>query len=325
VTAGEDSGRLLRLGAGVTDIGRGDPEERAAGRMNLAEPTVSRVQVTVRWDAAMDAHVLQHNPSATNATQVNGETVTQSSLRVGDEVRAGRLAMVVEAESHDETGVVLLSSTDEPTGVWGLAVSFELFVERGNPRDLGQVFPLTKHVMMENRVLLIGSPGERQNDIALYDADNAQARLEFRGGRFWIFEEQPVIVNGLQIAGGRPLRSGDRMAFGGTTLVFREAARKSRFWMEMPGRRVRLNQDMRVGRSVPCEIVLSDPNVSRHHATLLLRADGCFVRHQSATNPTLVNGVKVVGERRLQHGDEIRLSERSALVFVDADADVLGG
>jgi hypothetical protein len=63
-----------------------------------------------------------------------------------------------------------------------------------------------------------------------------------------------------------------------------------------------------IGRSRDCDIVLSDPNVSRRHAEI--RADGrggWTVHDLGSTNGVKVNGQRANGPAQLQPGDRIAL------------------
>jgi len=71
------------------------------------------------------------------------------------------------------------------------------------------------------------------------------------------------------------------------------------------GRRVTIGDDpVSIGRSPDCDVVLSDPNVSRHHAEVRLQQGDFVVVDLGSTNGTRVNGAGVK-ERRLDEGDEI--------------------
>jgi hypothetical protein len=59
-----------------------------------------------------------------------------------------------------------------------------------------------------------------------------------------------------------------------------------------------------VGRSPDSNIVLADPNVSRHHAEIRPQGDGFMLIDLGSTNGSKVNGVRVA-QRVLQDGDEI--------------------
>ena len=63
-----------------------------------------------------------------------------------------------------------------------------------------------------------------------------------------------------------------------------------------------------MGRS-DCEIVLSDPEVSRRHAAVRGFDDELAIEDLGSRNGTFVNGERVSGIRRLAAGDEVRLGE----------------
>ena len=71
------------------------------------------------------------------------------------------------------------------------------------------------------------------------------------------------------------------------------------------GRRVSLGEDpICIGRLPECDVVLSDPNVSRRHAEVRREGNDFVVVDLDSTNGTRVNGAGV-RERRLTDGDEI--------------------
>ncbi|MFN2115760.1 MAG: FHA domain-containing protein [Anaerolineae bacterium] len=71
-----------------------------------------------------------------------------------------------------------------------------------------------------------------------------------------------------------------------------------------------------IGRGDDCDVVLSDATVSRQHAEIYTRDGVTYIRHISATNPTYLNGEIMVGEKRLNLGDELWFPVR--LVHVTA-------
>jgi pSer/pThr/pTyr-binding forkhead associated (FHA) protein len=73
------------------------------------------------------------------------------------------------------------------------------------------------------------------------------------------------------------------------------------------GRRVPLAEDpVTLGRLPDCDVVLSDPNVSRRHAEVRRKGNDFVVIDLGSTNGTRLNGAGV-RERRLTDGDEITL------------------
>ena len=77
--------------------------------------------------------------------------------------------------------------------------------------------------------------------------------------------------------------------------------------VQSDGKRVTLGDDpLTIGRLPECDIVLTDPNVSRRHAEVRRRGNDFIVIDLGSTNGTRVNGAGV-RERQLADGDEISL------------------
>jgi hypothetical protein len=72
-----------------------------------------------------------------------------------------------------------------------------------------------------------------------------------------------------------------------------------------------------MGRMPGCEVVLADPNVSRHHAEVRGSGSGWTVTDLGSTNGTKVNGVRISGSQSLRPGDEIRVGATSIRFEVD--------
>jgi pSer/pThr/pTyr-binding forkhead associated (FHA) protein len=62
-----------------------------------------------------------------------------------------------------------------------------------------------------------------------------------------------------------------------------------------------------LGRSRDCDVVLEDPNVSRHHAEVRPSGGSWIVRDLGSTNGVKVNGRRVHGPQSLKAGDVIEL------------------
>jgi hypothetical protein len=73
------------------------------------------------------------------------------------------------------------------------------------------------------------------------------------------------------------------------------------------GRRISLGEEVaRIGRLPDCAVILSDPQVSRHHAEIRPARDGYLLVDLGSTNGTLLNGT-LVREHTLSDGDEIAI------------------
>jgi pSer/pThr/pTyr-binding forkhead associated (FHA) protein len=93
---------------------------------------------------------------------------------------------------------------------------------------------------------------------------------------------------------------------------------------ELEGERWVLDQDqITIGRSADCDVVLPKRQVSRYHARIE-RDDGGYLLHDlGSKNGTFVNGEQVQDEPyRLRDGDEIQIALYIKMGFVGADATV---
>lgn len=64
--------------------------------------------------------------------------------------------------------------------------------------------------------------------------------------------------------------------------------------------------ELLVGRHQSCDVVLSDPAVSREHARLIFRGSNWIVQDLKSTNGTFLNGARV-GRSELRPGDRLML------------------
>src|SRR4051794_35998903 len=71
-----------------------------------------------------------------------------------------------------------------------------------------------------------------------------------------------------------------------------------------------------VGRHPESNIQLLDTIVSKQHCVIEQRGAVTVLRDLGSMNGTFINGQKVAGERRLYHGDEIRLGN-TVVMFED--------
>jgi len=85
-------------------------------------------------------------------------------------------------------------------------------------------------------------------------------------------------------------------------------ARRLRAFVLVEGRRVLVGEDGAVvGRSRDCEIVVSDPNVSRRHAEIRPSGGSWVVGDLGSTNGVRVNGERIDRPQALAAGDRVEL------------------
>ena len=88
-----------------------------------------------------------------------------------------------------------------------------------------------------------------------------------------------------------------------------------------PNQSYELNKDIvTLGRDITNDIVINDPEVSRHHMRLTRGAGGFTVEDLGSTNGTFVNGQRLTGARPLRTGDMIGLGETVTLAYEMAAA-----
>lgn len=66
-------------------------------------------------------------------------------------------------------------------------------------------------------------------------------------------------------------------------------------------------ESLRIGRSTANELVLQDLNVSRLHAEVVRRPEGCYILDAGGKNGTFVNDRRIGEATRLHPGDRVRL------------------
>ncbi|PJF21555.1 MAG: hypothetical protein CUN56_10490 [Phototrophicales bacterium] len=70
-----------------------------------------------------------------------------------------------------------------------------------------------------------------------------------------------------------------------------------------------------LGRDITNDIVINDPEVSRHHLRITKTADGYTLEDLGSTNGTFIAGQRITGVRALNRGDLIGLGETVTLLY----------
>jgi len=71
-----------------------------------------------------------------------------------------------------------------------------------------------------------------------------------------------------------------------------------------------------IGRSTECQLSLDDPLVSRKHALLIVSEDMVEVQDLGSRNGVLVNGERIVGLHKVEHGDRIMVGSQELTLSV---------
>src|SRR6266481_5825004 len=79
-----------------------------------------------------------------------------------------------------------------------------------------------------------------------------------------------------------------------------------------------------VGRSTHANLCVPDVAWSREQFAIQVEPGAYYLEQLSQKVPTLVNGARLDGRRRLQHGDKITVTS-TALVFLESPSDEEAG
>ena len=91
----------------------------------------------------------------------------------------------------------------------------------------------------------------------------------------------------------------------------------------LPGRRLPIDTEVTIGRH-ECDLTISSPQVSRHHASIAPAGGGAEITDHGSRNGTFVNDARVAGSQALAAGDKVRIGETTWEVMeVEADAPTM--
>jgi hypothetical protein len=88
------------------------------------------------------------------------------------------------------------------------------------------------------------------------------------------------------------------------------------------GQRWALHKTLLLGREPDCDIVISDRQVSRHHARLIPSPDGVKLEDLSSKNGTHHNGSVVDEIIQLQDGDVVQIALAQRFIFLSSDSTI---
>lgn len=89
---------------------------------------------------------------------------------------------------------------------------------------------------------------------------------------------------------------------------------------QLAGQRWQLKHRMIIGRDSTCDIVISDRQISRHHARLTPTAGGVLLEDLGSKNGTHWNGHPVDDSVLLQDGDNVQIAYAQQFTFISSDA-----
>ena len=86
------------------------------------------------------------------------------------------------------------------------------------------------------------------------------------------------------------------------------------------GKRWTLDRELLFGREQNCDIVITDRQVSRHHAKVLPTTEGILLEDLKSKNGTHINGQKIIEPVVLKDGDIVMIAYAQQLIFLSSDA-----
>ncbi|UJA05753.1 FHA domain-containing protein [Acinetobacter johnsonii] len=89
---------------------------------------------------------------------------------------------------------------------------------------------------------------------------------------------------------------------------------------ELTGQEISIDRDMLVGRHQTADIVLQQSEISRKHATFLLKEHALWLQDLGSSNGTYVNDVQIAAETLLKQGDIVQFASLKFSVFEPAKA-----
>ncbi len=164
------------------------------------------------------------------------------------------------------------------------------------------------------------------NDVVIAGEDvrDFHVRIETseRGPRVIVLEGAIAHRNQIPIDGSVGMRPGDELILGRHRLrIDVESTTQPCGWKLHrigDGLGVTITNRLRVGRATDCGLQLVEGHLSRHHAELVVVGGTIWLEDLHSANGTFVNGDRVLGARRLYHGDEIAFDTMRYQLIGDA-------
>ena len=87
---------------------------------------------------------------------------------------------------------------------------------------------------------------------------------------------------------------------------------------EFTGQEISIDRDMLVGRHQSADLVLQSAEISRKHATFLIKEQALYVQDLNSSNGTFVNDLRIADETLLKEGDIVQFASLKFSVLAPA-------
>ena len=338
IKSGPRAGQSIPLNPGVTSIGRGSEND-----LVVDDPAVSRQHATIVFQ---EGQYVVEDAGSSNGTMVEGSPTARTVLSSGSALRLGETELVfMQAEGTmtagatsagaapgpgaQQPGETLIMEQPETVMAW-LAVT--------SGADKGKTYQLTAKDTTIGR--------DQENDLVQADAvvSRRHALLKYQDGKFLLLDlgSSGGSKVGDQSVGGRSLSTGGAIGVGQTQLTLVEtessedvapATSSGATMVAQPessggvlvvqsgpdsGKSFPLVQgENTIGRDPSCQILLTDPAVSRLHALIRRDGEASMVYDLGSRTGTTVEGETLTGHS-LSSGDVIAVG-RSELTMMQID------
>ena len=183
--------------------------------------------------------------------------------------------------------------------------------------ETGARFPLAGSVTvgrhLDNDVVIAGE-----------DVRDFHVRIETgeRGPRVVVLQDAIAHRNQIPVDGSVGMRPGDELVLGHHRLrLDMETTTAPCDWKLYrigDGLGVAITSWLSVGRASDCDLQLAEGHLSRHHAELVVIGGTIWLEDLRSANGTFLNGDRVIGARRLYHGDEVAFDAMRYQLIGDA-------
>jgi pSer/pThr/pTyr-binding forkhead associated (FHA) protein len=210
VLEGADAGASYPLDRPQIQIGRGIPGATSEGGIELSDRSVSGKHALVSCEAGRIS--IEHLPSATNPTLVNGRRIKRKRVRDGDRIVLGLVVLELRARTPEKTTPPAFAPPDRvaPSAIETdpLNVQGALILRDGIDRLTGKRFPLTQPRTT------IGRDDDCDIVLDIAAISRHHASLVFEQGQLVLVHESsvnPTHVNGMEINDRRQVFHGDQI------------------------------------------------------------------------------------------------------------------
>ena len=328
IKSGPRAGQSIPLNAGSTFIGRAPGND-----LVVDDATVSRQHARISFE---EGEYVLEDVGSTGGTMVEGSKAGRTRLTSGTSIAIGKTEMVF---MQSEPGIG--SAPDAAAGQAAVTMMMEppamvqawLAVTAGP--DKGKTYQLKAGDTTIGR--------DRENDVVFADTavSRGHALIKHQDGKFLLIDRGSAggtKVNGQTVA-GKALPKGGVVSLGQTKLILvdtepqdtpNQSTPEGATMMEQlaPSRGVMVVQsgpdvgksfplvqgDNTIGRDPSCQIVLTDPAVSRQHALVRGQTEGTVVYDLGSSSGTKVGRGAVVGIT-LSPGDVISMGKTDVVLM----------